>query len=232
MALIVGALGVGMAMQAHLQQKLDSIAIMKCIGGRSNQIIGIYALQTMGLGLAGGLIGVILGGGVQTMFPALIRRYFQLNASWTVDWISALQGILIGLLTTMLFTLPPLLSIRQVRPALIFRREMGEGRTSVRQRIRLWFQNRRESIAAGAVIVLGIGAIAAWLSQSRAWACTSPGHCWAAWPHSPASPGPCCTACAGFGNARPEGFRPRSAMVWPISIAPEIMPARCWWPWV
>ena len=161
-ALIVGSLGVGMAMQAHLQQKLDSIAIMKCIGGRSNQIIRIYALQTLGLGLAGGLIGVILGGGVQMMFPALIQRYFQVHASWSVDWISALQGILIGLLTTMLFTLPPLLSIRQVRPALIFRREMGENRRTIGQ----WFRHMQASIMAGAVIVVGIGAIAAWLSQS------------------------------------------------------------------
>jgi putative ABC transport system permease protein len=161
-ALIVGSLGVGMAMHAHLQQKLDSIAIMKCIGGRSNQIIRVYALQTLGLGFAGGLLGVALGGGVQMMFPALIHRYFQLEASWTVDWISALQGILIGLLTTMLFTLPPLLSIRQVRPALIFRREMGESRKSWKE----WIRERQPAIGAGAVIVLGIGAIAAWLSQS------------------------------------------------------------------
>jgi putative ABC transport system permease protein len=161
-ALIVGSLGVGMAMQAHLQQKLDSIAIMKCIGGRSNQIIRIYALQTLGLGLAGGLIGVLLGGGVQMMFPGLIRRYFNVQAGWSVDWVSALQGILIGLLTTMLFTLPSLLSIRQVRPALIFRREMGETRRGIRQ----WFREMQVPIAAGSVIVLGIGAIAAWLSQS------------------------------------------------------------------
>jgi putative ABC transport system permease protein len=161
-ALIVGALGVGMAMQAHLQQKLDSIAIMKCIGGRSNQIIRIYALQTLGLGLAGGILGVILGGGVQMMFPLLIRRYFNVPAAWSVDWISALQGILIGLLTTMLFTLPPLLSIRQVRPALIFRRDMGEARKSVKS----WFRQMRSSIAAGVVIVIGIAAIAAWLAQS------------------------------------------------------------------
>jgi putative ABC transport system permease protein len=165
-ALIVGSLGVGMAMQAHLQQKLDSIAIMKCIGGRSNQIIRIYALQTLGLGLAGGLLGVVLGGGVQMMFPALIRRYFNVQASWTVDWISALQGILIGLLTTMLFTLPPLLSIRQVRPALIFRREMPESRRGIRQWFHRWIYQARASIAAGVLIVLGIGAIAAWLAQS------------------------------------------------------------------
>ena len=165
-ALIVGSLGVGMAMQAHLQQKLDSIAIMKCIGGRSNQIIRIYALQTLGLGLAGGLLGVALGGCVQMMFPALIRRYFDVQASWTVDWISALQGILIGLLTTMLFTLPPLLSIRQVRPALIFRREMPASRRGFRQWFRRSILDAWASIAAGVVIVLGIGAIAAWLSQS------------------------------------------------------------------
>jgi putative ABC transport system permease protein len=161
-ALIVGSLGVGMAMQAHLQQKLDSIAIMKCIGGRSNQIIRIYALQTLGLGLVGGLLGVLLGGGVQMMFPVLIRRYFNVQASWTVDWISAVQGILIGLMTTMLFTLPPLLSIREVRPALIFRREMAETRRSLTR----WVRDMQGSIAAGAIIVLGIGAIAAWLSQS------------------------------------------------------------------
>ena len=161
-ALIVGALGVGMAMQAHLQQKLDSIAIMKCIGGRSGQIIRIYALQTLGLGLAGGIIGVILGGGVQMIFPQLIKRYFQVPASWSVDWISALQGILTGLLTTMLFTLPPLLSIRQVRPALIFRREMGETRRDIGS----WLRQLRPSIAAGVAIVLGIGSIAAWLAQS------------------------------------------------------------------
>jgi putative ABC transport system permease protein len=161
-ALIVGSLGVGMAMQAHLQQKLDSIAIMKCIGGRSNQIIRIYALQTLGLGLAGGLVGVVLGGGVQMAFPILIRRYFNVQASWSVDWISALQGISIGLLTTMLFTLPPLLSIRQVRPALIFRRDMGENRRGIKQ----WLLDMRPSLAAGAVILLGIGGVATWLSNS------------------------------------------------------------------
>jgi len=33
-ALVVGALGVAMSMQSHLQQKLDSIAVMKSLGGR------------------------------------------------------------------------------------------------------------------------------------------------------------------------------------------------------
>ena len=67
-ALVIGAMGVATAMHGHLQQKLDSIAVMKCMGARSAQIIRIYMAQTLMLGLGGGLIGVAVrrrrGGGV------------------------------------------------------------------------------------------------------------------------------------------------------------------------
>src|SRR5713226_10737523 len=82
-ALIVGALGVATAMAAHLQQKMDSIAIMKCIGARSSQIIRIYVLQTLALGMAGGLIGVAIGLAVQRVFPAFLERFFHLQPSVT-----------------------------------------------------------------------------------------------------------------------------------------------------
>ncbi len=49
-ALVLGAVGVAMAMRAHLQQRLDTIAIMKSLGARSSQIIKIYLLQTLFLG--------------------------------------------------------------------------------------------------------------------------------------------------------------------------------------
>ena len=51
-ALVLGAVGVAMAMRAHLQQRLDTIAIMKSLGARSSQIIKIYLLQTLFLGVA------------------------------------------------------------------------------------------------------------------------------------------------------------------------------------
>ena len=53
-ALVIGAMGVASAMHGHLQQKLDSIAVMKCMGARSAQVIRIYTAQTLMLGLGGG----------------------------------------------------------------------------------------------------------------------------------------------------------------------------------
>ncbi len=78
--LIIGAIGVGTAMRAHIQQRMDSIAIMKCIGARSSHVMRIYLLQTIALGLAGGLLGVAFGLVVQRAFPSFLARYFELVA--------------------------------------------------------------------------------------------------------------------------------------------------------
>ncbi|HEV2691237.1 MAG TPA: FtsX-like permease family protein, partial [Bryobacteraceae bacterium] len=154
--LIVGAIGVATAMHAHIQQRMDSIAIMKCLGARSNSLMRIYVIQTAVLGLSGGLLGVAFGIGIQRVFPQFLARYFQLEPSVRWDLITAAQGIGIALLATMLFTLPPLMSIRRIRPNLILRREMAETKPNWRTRL----LNARASIAAGVAIVLGIGGIA------------------------------------------------------------------------
>jgi len=161
-ALIVGALGVATSIHSHLQQRLDSIAIMKCLGGRSWQIIRIYTLETALLGLTGGVMGVAVGAGVQRLFPLLIAKYFQFagEVSWSPAF--ALEGILTGLLVSLLFTLPPLLSIRQIRPALIFRREMAE----VKPRWSVRLRRSGPAVLSGLIICSGLAGLAGWLAES------------------------------------------------------------------
>ena len=161
-ALIVGAIGVGMAMHAHLQQKMDNIAVMKSLGATSGEIIRIFTIQTLMLGIAGGLLGVLVGRGVEQAFPALINKLFAINAP--VNWhvAAAVQGIIAGVLTTLLFTVPPLLAIRGIRPSLILRRDMPDARLPWTKRI----GETRPALAAGAIILAGIGFLAAWLAES------------------------------------------------------------------
>ena len=125
-ALVLGAIGVAMAMRAHLQQRLDTIAIMKSLGARSSQIMRIYLLQTLLLGLVGGLLGVALGVGVQLAFPVLLAKLINMQTSLHIQLRTVLTGLGTGVLTTLLFTLPPLLDIRHVRPLLILRRAVDE----------------------------------------------------------------------------------------------------------
>lgn len=161
-ALIVGAIGVGMAMHSHLQQKMDHIAVMKSLGGTSREIIRIYTLQTLMLGVVGGVAGILVGRGIEQVFPSLISKLFAIDAQVGWHWAAAVQGIAVGVLTTLLFTLPPLLAIRKIRPALILRRGMPESRPSWKERA----QENRAALAAGFLILLGLGSLAAWLAES------------------------------------------------------------------
>lgn len=125
-ALVLGAVGVAMAMRAHLQQRLDTIAIMKSLGASSGQIIRIYLIQTLLLGAAGGLVGVLLGIGVQMAFPYLLASLINVRPELRIDPNAILAGLAAGVLTTLLFTLPPLLDIRGIRPILILRRAVDD----------------------------------------------------------------------------------------------------------
>src|SRR5260370_31607681 len=105
-------------------------------------------------------MGVGLGLAVQRVFPGLIAQYFQMRIGASWDWAAAAQGLTVGLVTTLLFTLPPLLSIRRVHPGLVLRREMSESKPGWQARLR----DSRPSLLAAGLILCGLGAIAAWLS--------------------------------------------------------------------
>ena len=111
-ALIVGGLGVGATMQSHLRQKMTNIAFMKCIGGRSEHILYIYLAQALWLGILGSVFGAILGAFAQSVFARLIADYFDVQVTLIWPVAAMLQGIVAGLATTALFSLPALLAIR------------------------------------------------------------------------------------------------------------------------
>jgi len=150
MALIIGAIGVAMAIHAHLQQRLDSIAIMKCLGASGGSILRIYVLQTLFLGVIGGLAGAAVGALVQQAFPYFIARYFPIPPDFGIDWWSVAQGMGIALLMTLLFTLAPLLGIREIRPILILRRNVQTG-------ARRWSW---QTFVLGLLVLAGVGAVA------------------------------------------------------------------------
>ena len=47
-AMVLGAIGVAMAMHAHLEQRMDMLAILKAVGASSTDLLRIFLLQTLG----------------------------------------------------------------------------------------------------------------------------------------------------------------------------------------
>ena len=73
-------------------------------------MIRIYVAQTLMLGLAGGLLGVVVGVAVAAAFPGFIARYFQIDAAGVLGSRGPrCRASRSACLTTLLFTVPPLL---------------------------------------------------------------------------------------------------------------------------
>ena len=164
-AMVLGAIGVAMAMHAHLEQRMDMLAILKAIGAGSGDLLRIFLLQTLGLGLAGGLLGVAAGVGVMAALPAVFGNLLPVHAALEFPWKSIAAGLGTGLLTTLLFCLPPLLDVRGVRPVLVLRRLVEPGPEGIGGWFARWWA-RRLQIGIAALVIAALGGIAWALSDS------------------------------------------------------------------
>lgn len=165
-ALVLGAVGVAMAMRAHLEQRLDTIAIMKSLGAGSGEIIRIYLIQTLLLGLLGGLLGVAFGAGVQMAFPYFLGKLLGVPTQVHLQIRTVLTGLGAGILTTLLFTLPPLLDIRAIRPILILRRAVDDNSDPFLTALLRKTVKNFSQVVAVILILTGLAAIATTLSDS------------------------------------------------------------------
>lgn len=153
---ILGGIAVSSVTRVFILQKIRSIAVLKCLGARSGQIVSVYILQVMTLGLAGSLLGVALARGVIASIPLMLGTSTSIlaQAHYGVSWSAALQGIAIGVLVSLLFSVVPLLQVRFIKPSLLLRDE------TVR-RARDW-----TGIAVIGVVSLALVALTAWQAAS------------------------------------------------------------------
>ena len=121
---ILGGIGVSSVTRVFVQQKMKSIAVLKCVGARSSQLLAVYVAQVAVLGLAGSLLGVLLAALAMRAIPSLLAGATPgVEINYALTWPAVLQGLGIGLLVSLLFSLVPLLDVRHVKPSLLLRDE-------------------------------------------------------------------------------------------------------------
>jgi putative ABC transport system permease protein len=155
---ILGGIAVSSVTRVFVLQKIRSIAVLKCVGARTRQIMAIYVLQVMALGLAGSLLGVFIARLALAGIPLALgpsSTSLLAEAHYGVTASAAVQGVAIGVLVSLLFSIVPLLHVRFVRPSLLLRDEAAPRGP--------WDWTR---IATVVVVSLALVAVAAWQAAS------------------------------------------------------------------
>ncbi|MFL6589438.1 MAG: ABC transporter permease [Chthoniobacterales bacterium] len=137
-SLLLGAVGVASAIQAHLQQKTKTGAILRCLGMSAAGTVFIYLIQTAAMGLFGAGFGALLGVAMQRIFPRILMSFLPLAISTSIAWRPIIGGIFVGFAICILFALPPLLRFRRLSPLRVFRAAMEVERASIQRDPILW----------------------------------------------------------------------------------------------
>jgi putative ABC transport system permease protein len=125
-ALVLGGIGVASALQAHVSEKVPTVAVLRCLGAGAGQALCVYLAQGLALGLAGAAAGGALGLAVQRALPALFGGFLPIDVEFFVSWPALLQGMGAGVVICLLFSALPLLAVRRVPPLAALRSSAAE----------------------------------------------------------------------------------------------------------
>jgi putative ABC transport system permease protein len=122
-ALLLGGIGVASGVRAFVARKIDTVAVLRCLGASSGQVLSMYVAQAALMGLAGAAAGAALGVAVQFALPLVLTEILPIDVQVTLVPSAVLTGLAVGGWIALIFALRPLLALRNVSPLQTLRRD-------------------------------------------------------------------------------------------------------------
>ena len=122
-ALLLGGIGVASGVNAFMNRKIDTVAVLRCLGATGSQVLAIYVTQAALMGLAGAAIGAAIGVAIQFALPVALEGTLPLDVTVQIVPKAIGVGLAIGVWVALVFSLRPLLALRRVSPLQALRRD-------------------------------------------------------------------------------------------------------------
>lgn len=154
--LVLGGIGIWNVARAFVEQKRKTIAVLKCLGAENRLILSTYVLQILTLSLIGCGFGILLAQVALLIAKIHFSAVLPERLSATLQPSAILHGLILGLSISLIFSILPLLQIRNIHPNLLLR---DENSTLVGK-----LDKVRLSLAGSLIILLSL--IAIWQAGS------------------------------------------------------------------
>ena len=122
-ALLLGGIGVASGVRAFVERKIDTVAVMRCLGASAGQVMAIYVAQAAAMGLVGAAAGAALGVAVQFILPHALTDFLPVDVHVSLVPSAVFTGLAVGGWIALIFALRPLLALRNVSPLQTLRRD-------------------------------------------------------------------------------------------------------------
>jgi ABC-type antimicrobial peptide transport system permease subunit len=120
-AMLIGGVGIVNTMLVMVRRRTEEIAALKTFGLKARQIAALFMSEALLLGLAGSLLGSLIGILLSRLANAYGETLIQQSLAWRIQPEALLFGIVIGVLVSVVFGVMPVLTAVRIRPNIILR---------------------------------------------------------------------------------------------------------------
>ena len=121
---MLAAVAIAMAARRFMLRHLDACAMLRCLGLTQRQVMQMYLLEFIAVGLVGSALGVLVGFGAHFVLLAWLGTLVGADLP-PAGALPALQGMATGMLLLVGFAVAPILQLRNVPHNRVIRREQA-----------------------------------------------------------------------------------------------------------
>jgi putative ABC transport system permease protein len=120
-ALLIGGVGIINTMLVLIRRRTEEIAALKTFGLKGYQVAGLFLSEAFLLGSAGSVVGCVMGIFLSRVVNSYGEAFLRQELTWRLYPNAVVYGVVLGMITTMIFGIVPVLLTLRVRPAIILR---------------------------------------------------------------------------------------------------------------
>lgn len=116
-SLVVGGIGIANTMYTSVLERTKEIGTMKAVGAQNKNILSIFILESSFLGLAGGVIGAIIGLGFAFLISFITHKYSTaMGLDVIISWPLLISSITFALAVGTLSGILPAMQASKLKP--------------------------------------------------------------------------------------------------------------------
>ena len=124
-SVLLAGVAIATATRRYAARHLDGTAVMRCLGATQRYVVWLHVLQMLWLGLVASLAGCAVGYFAQQVLVYLLSGLVAAPLP-PPSGFPVVTGLLTGLVALLGFALPPVLRLKDVTPARVLRRDLGQ----------------------------------------------------------------------------------------------------------
>jgi len=126
-ALMLGSIGVAAGVRVFVREKLEVVALLRSIGASPGDVIAVYTSLAIALGLAAGVLGLLLCLPLLWILPGLVGDLLPVEVTLRIGPAGIATGMGLSVWATLLCAMGPVSDLAAVPPLRALRRDFSGG---------------------------------------------------------------------------------------------------------